>query len=359
MKVQFRQGIIRPYYSRLTPGDPSIPTYLNKVGNDVVIRANYRDPIIVNFCHKTKNYLYQEFDDKIAWKNIQGIGPHWLFWEIGKDGTIQYGSTKLEPLVGNTFPQIPSVGQHFFHVSGRVMFVWTSARKWEQKICVFATKYENQEFPQITSAFAENRSQVGLHQEVSAGYLIFGESNKVIKDGDNFVTTEDNLLAQGSFFNRNKVATHRVDGLALQNIAKYECVTWSGPQRKISRASSLDVNNPAIGVMVEGVSRHQVSQFITKGYIHDPTRFNWNEPPNTYLFLGVDGTLTTKPPLRACIQRMGYIVDRRTVYIDIGRQVLIDPLFIPAPEIPFRADVACPAEYCAEITCPVPVVVPT
>ena len=350
MKVKFRQGVIRPYYSELTPGDPSIPTYLNKVGNDVAIRASYEDPIIVNFCSRNKNYLYQEFGDKTAWKNIQGLGPHWLFWEIDASGKIQYGSTKLEPLVGNTFPDSPLTDQHFFSVTTRALYVWTSGRKWEEKIRVFATKYENQEFPEITPQFAENRSQVGLNYEASAGYLVFGENDTIIKEGSEFVTTDDKLLAQGGFFNRNKISTERIDALASQNIAEYECVTWSGPQRVITRASSLDVNNPAIGVMLNGSSRYQVRQFINEGYIHDPVRFNWNEPPNTYLFLGVNGQLVTKPPMRASIQRMGYIVDRRTIYVDVGRQVLIDPVVVQNPTC---VSIRCPVEYCTTIECPV------
>ena len=345
MRVKFRQGVIRPYYSEILPGDPSIPSYLQKVGNTVAIRASFIDPIIVNFSHGTENYLYEETEDKEAWSSLITGSPCWLYWELDSDGLIQYGSTKIEPLVGLTPPNNPVPDQHFFSIPKKAMLVWSGAKnKWESKIRVFATKYEHDFTPNISNEFAENRSQVGLNLESNAGYLLYTDNGMALKDGPNFVTTNRSLKTQGSVFNYNKIATEKVDGKATQNIPIHNCVAWDGPQRQMRKASYRDVNNPAMGVTTYGAVRGQVRSFITQGYIHDPSRFNWEEDPNTLLFVGVYGELTTTPPRKISIQRMGYIVDRHTVYIDVGPQILIDPIIDepePEPEIDYETSIKC------------------
>lgn len=326
MKIDFRQGVIRPYYSQLTPGDTSIPTYLRKNGNSVFIRATVKDPIIANFCHYDKNYLYEETEDKEAWKNIIGNPPFWLYWDLNEDGIVSYGYTKVAPRCGITLPTNPVSDQHFFSLSEKTMKVWNSnTKKWCEKIRVFATQYEENQYPPITHDFFENRSQVGLNKKVDAGYLLFSPSGKAIKDSIGFITTNTELSVQGSRFNKNKIETEKIDGIAIENIGKNKCITWAGPQKKVRIASYLDTRDPVIGITVEGFSKYQRRQFIVEGYIYDPVNFNWGEPQNTYLFVGETGQVVTNPPNKISIQRVGHIVDKHTIYVNIGPKILIDP----------------------------------
>lgn len=333
MIVKFRQGVIRPYYSGVLPGDPSIPTYLRKKGASVEIRASLKDIIIVNFSKGPRNFLYEETENKVAWKNFVGSPPYWLYWDLTNTGTVEYGYTRLEPQKGGTLPIAPQHDQHFYLIPERKMKVWDSTRRrWLTKTRVFATRYDNAFSPEITSDFLENRSQVGLNMEDSAGYLLFSDANEAIRDSRGFITTETPLLAQGSSFNGNKVDAEKIGGLATQNIPRNYCVIWNGRNREIGLASYRKSKAPAVGVSLVGGIRGQFIPFMTQGYIHDPTNFAWSESPNTPLFVGVDGELTTETPKKISLQKVGYIVDKYTVYIDISPQILIDPVTTTTPE---------------------------
>ena len=186
----------------------------------------------------------------------------------------------------------------------------------------------------------------------------FGQGDEY-SDDKSALRSSDNIKTQGSIYNRLKQSSVIKAGVASQKILKNMCVTW-GKSKSISLASFVDVNNPAIGVAFTDIERGETNVFITEGYIHDPDNFDWSYPANTTLFIGKSGELSPIPPERFSIQKMGYIVDRHTVYINVGPQILIEetiprptPTPTPTPTpIPFCAEIQCPEEFCAEIQCP-------
>ena len=348
MLVKFIQGVIRPYYSQFTPGDNSVPTYLKKDGNNVAIRASEIDPIIVNFCDGDKNYLYQESTDKVAWKNLLGRGPVWLYWELA-DGKILYGYTKLEPASGLQFPEKPKHGQDFFSYADRKMYAWDSrTKKWEKKLRVFCTKYEFQDSPTITNEFKENKSQVGLSGEFEAGFLVFDSSGTAIHDSEQYFTDSTPFSVEG--FNFSSIKQENAKGHAIESIPQYHCVSWKGPNRQMGLNSYLDPDKSTVGISIKGSPKFDTVEFITQGYIHDPIAFDWNESPNTYLFVAKDGSITTKTPHNISLQRVGYVVDRSTIYVEIREKILFNAYF---DETPICVDIACVVEYCANIECPI------
>lgn len=340
MLVKIIQGVLRPYYSQFKPGDSNIPTYLKKDGNTVSIRASHEDPILVNFCRGDSNYLYQESSDKKnAWKDLPKNSSVWLYWELSQ-GVISYGFTKLEPKSGLALPRKPKHDQHFFLYEDQTLRVWDSRKKkWEITLKVFATEYRFNQYPKITAQFSENKSQVGITGEFNAGFLVFDSNNKAIQNDEVYLTTDS--IIKPSTFNSSNISQTKIDGHAIEPIPKYHCVCWKGANRQMGLNSNLDPMAPAIGVSVFDSARFTRIEFVTQGYLSDPNFFNWDEPPNTYLFVGSDGRLTTKPPINISIQRVGYIVDRSRIYVDIREKILfnpappkLDPTPTPTPEAP-------------------------
>lgn len=339
MLVPLTQGIIRPAFKTFDPCDASIPQYLSITNRGVEIHASSEDPLLIIFSHAGVNYIHEENDTKLAWETpFSGSSPHWIYWEIDELGNIDYGYTRIEPLKGSQLPSDPQHGQHFFLTPNKTLQVWNAPRgKWEIKIRVFAASISGSSIDMGKNAqgnqmrFCENASQVGFNGEFRAGFLLYSGTDAIKDSNGKFLNTATDLISQASMFNKTKLMAEKIEGKAIQNIPKHYCVTWKGRNKQIGLASYTDVDNPAIGVSLEGSIRHQTRQFISKGYIYDPQSFAWSSPPNTKLFVGKNGELTTIAPTSHSLQQVGYIVNPYTVFIDMGDRILIDPVIKPSP----------------------------
>jgi hypothetical protein len=326
MNVTLRQGIIRPYY--LDFPISQIPSAYSVGQNNVSILSSSEDRLLIVLTYLRSNYLHIEDSEKVAWTNLPG-GNSWLYWDLDTvTGDITYGYTQVEPDYGSTLPPNPVNDQHFFLQPQNAMKVWNGSI-WRDRIRVFAGKYNGQEVD--NSDFLDNISQVGLNGPTQAGFLLYDNDNNPIKANDRFITTETTLKSKDSHFNKTKIQTKRVDGRSIEPIGKYSCVTWKGRNRRLGVAKSTDRRHPCIGIAVNNFFRNQVNSFVTQGYITDPIKFNWDIPINSPLFVGADGSIVSTPPRNISIQKIGYVVDRHTIYVDIKERVLIDPAPEPIP----------------------------
>lgn len=313
MIINFKQGILRPalLHGEITSADP----YLQINGNSVYVIASVANPIIVNFSDNNNNYLYEETTTRPAWEigDIVNGPTKWLYWELKYDGEISNGVTQVEPTFGPVLPTSPTPNHHHFLTPKGIMYVW-SGNGWESKLRVFAARLGSSILD--TSDFPVNISHVGMNEVSVAGYAAKSDLGP-------FLSSSKEVKVQDSFYNRNKQSSVVEFGTSLERIPKNMCVMWE-KDKTVSIASYVNINSPAIGVALHDINRGENNLVITEGYIHDPVNFNWSEPPNTSLFVGKNGFLSTIPPDRVSIQKMGYIVDSNTVYISIGPQILID-----------------------------------
>ena len=323
MIVDVKQGVIRPYYIGKNWQD--IPTYLQVKNRSVIINTNSNDYVILSFSHGSANYLFMEDEITEAWTNLPSSSPIWLYWDIDLyTGKRTFGYTNIKPSSGNILPEEPFLDQHFFDLTDNTMKVWSGAA-WEEKIRLFATEYNGGQTAKITRPFRVNNSQVGLNRSCEAGYILFDENFNPLKSGNKFITT-DSILSTFKDFSGSSLGRGIINGNAVAPIPMYYCIQWADRDKSIKIAKSTDLTyNECIGIAIERFGRNQNRRFITEGYIEDKVVFNWDEPPNTNIFVGEYGEITAKPTTKHSIQRIGYIVNRHTIYVKLSRKHLINP----------------------------------
>lgn len=329
MLVNFRQGIVRPAYAGSVPDDTNIPTYLNKTSSGIFILASKDDPLLITFSHYNQNILFKEDKNYLAWPSPPSITPAWLYWDLNMDtGERTFGFTNIEPLIGSELPSNPTIDQHFFSLKDYTMKVWIGDL-WLTVLRVFASVYNGSAPIPIVEPFFPNQSQVGLNDKSKSGYILFGEDEKPLKTYNNILTTETILRTQKNFYNNLDLPSKKLHGRSLEMIPIYKCITHRNRNKDLGVTTSSDPNNPCIGITLEPFNKGDIKRYITNGYISDPIRFNWDEDPNTLLFVGPDGNMSTTPPNSVSIQRIGYIVDRHTIYVDLKEKILIDAVTRP------------------------------
>lgn len=313
MKIKYRQGIINHQQS---------PFFLDLTGNDVFIRANDEDTIIA-FAFGDADFIYAETDDILAWSGpFSATVDYWLYWDIDlTTGIRTFGKTTVQPTVSHTLPSNPLLDQHVFLRSSNVMKVW-NGNYWESVARVFAGVVD----AGSVSAFNITSSQGGLNYPSRAGFLLFDDEGKLLVDSSGIpLNTESSLLTQSSIFNDTKLGADIETGRSeYTTIPKYRCVSW------ISFGNKITVTDPRDGrrcnaITLETGQRSENTRILTQGYVTDLVDFGWSEPPNTPLFVGHGGEITTVPPKTDSIQKIGYIVDERTIYIKPEPLILIDP----------------------------------
>ena len=328
MLLPIRQGILRPLHIK----DLNQNSHLSIVNNTVSVIATKENNIILTFSFYNKNFLFKEDKNVIAWENLPSNTPSWLYWDLDiNSGERTFGYTLVEPTFGEEEPINPPLDQHFFNTKNNTMQVWDGST-WIVKLRVFAATYDGTDLS-IPDNFMPNESQVGLDEESNAGYLLFDSNNKTIRLSNNYLNSETILFSQNNYHNGIKLSAKKQDAILLEDLDVYQCITRKNNLKGIGKTTSNDPNNPCLGILAEASKSGAVRQYIINGYVHDPLRFNWNDPPNTYLFVGPSGELTTLPPNRVSQQRVGYIVDRHTIYIDLKEKILIDPYKRPEIEL--------------------------
>lgn len=312
MQIRFRQGVIDYQES---------PYFLHKVGDNVFIKAN-EDNTVVAFVYKDVDFLYAETEDILAW-----TGPFttktWLYWDIDLDsGTRTFGQTTVEPDFGFVLPKTADNDQHFFDLSRKIMKVYGSSCGWEDRARVFAGVVNTDG---SIDPYNVTSSQVGLNKKADAGFLLYGLDGNLIKDNNDIpLNTEYTMTSQESIYNQTSLGARVEYVKTKRTLPKYRCVSWESFGNIVETTEPSNERRCNALTLQIGYADER-TRVLTQGYVTDLLDFNWTDPPNTSLYVGYGGVLTTTPPTRDSIQRVGYVVDRRTIYFDPGHIILIDP----------------------------------
>jgi len=318
-RINFRQGIVRTHAIAMQ--------FVS--GNTAISLDGQTAPIVLNFADgPNKDYLWEEAKlVNPAWTNLPSANKYWLYIDIDPMTSVRtFGTTVYQPLVQTNTPASPSVDQHWFDTrsSYTIMKVWSGSR-WVEKIRVFMAQVNG-----LTINAYATGTQVGLNDTVYAGRILYDDENKIqpiksydIRGRGKFITTETPIFSQFSNITGYKIAQAIVEGKAIENIAEHYAVAFRGTVdgeiglAKNGTASAAPRGPyPAVGVSTESYVTGETHTFVTSGYLTDDN-WSWPDDPGTFIFVGVQGELTTTPPQSGSIQRIGYVVSDTTILIDI------------------------------------------
>lgn len=315
MLLSFRQGLVQIQTS---------PLFLSKVGNNVRLNCD-TTPFICTFAHGNSNYLLIESETlSTAWSGpFLNTNNYYLYIDIDiSTGLRTFGHTTIAPTYGTTLPGSPSVDHHFFDIKEKIMKVRT-ANRWIDKVRLFVGYLQS---GSIVNAYSTGTT-VGLYQTNHSGQILFDDVGNPIKRSDRFgkgafLTTESNISYQGNLQQTTKPEASVILAKTIETIPAYYCVAYKD-YNKLGLASSTDITHPCVGVSVSGYINDEVAQFIKFGKVSNPNSWNWSEAPLTPIFVGKNGEITTIIPQEYSIQKIGYIIDSSSVFIDITDQLII------------------------------------
>jgi hypothetical protein len=316
MLLSFRQGLVQVQTS---------PSFLSKVGNNVRLICD-STPFIGTFAHGNHNYLLVESETNLtAWTgSFPSSNNYYLYIDIDiPTGVRTFGYTTVAPTYGSTIPASPVADQHFFNLKTKVMQVRVGNR-WVDKVRLFVGYLQS---GSIVNAYSVG-STVGLNQSNYSGQILFDDAGKPVKRLDKFgsgafLTTESFISYQNALDQSTKAEGHAITAKAIETIPANYCVCYKD-YNKLGVASSTDITRQCVGVSLAPYSNGEVVRFIKFGKISNPNSWNWSEPPMTTVFVGKNGEITTTVPNEYSMQRIGFIVDSNSIFVDITDQVLIN-----------------------------------
>lgn len=331
MQVNFRQGLI---------SYQSLPSYLQLTKNKTVILDTSKKQITVNFANGEANYLYTEPVSNTpvaAWGPFDLSGSYWLYWDISLvTGRRTFGYTTSAPVFGATFPSSPTINEHFFNTSTMKMYYWNE-QGWIECIRVFAGSLESGKIITISLGTQVNNNMKGV-----AGNILFDIYGKPLKrftnDGSfEFLTQADVIQPPNTNFDSIKIGQLDISAIASTDIPKYYCVSSTGVNADgiptIKKASYFDINNEAYAITSVQMNQGDHRQLIHYGFVQDPTWY-WDYPPLTPLFVGGDGEISLFVNNPYSSQKIGYVVNLNTIFINFERQILKttdSPYVTPTP----------------------------
>lgn len=310
MKLNFRQGIVR-FQTDIV----NSPTFLILTGTGVTLNVS-PDSTILAFADGNSDYLFEENQTIVdAWPGPFNPVDQWLYWDVDNlTGERTFGITFRAPTFGTIQPN-GVLDDHWFNTITKKMMVYNGTR-FIEKNRLFAAKLDD---GGILIPYGIG-SQVGLHNSVRAGLILFDEDNHPVKKFDrfgrgDFITSESPLASQQSRLANFKLENSLRDAKAVEFIPAYFCVSYVGSDQ-IGLASNELSNFPCIGISSEDMSIGEVRTFITNGYIKNEA-WNWSAPASTKLFVGPTGEITTNVPQSFSIQSIGHIVSPTTILVNI------------------------------------------
>lgn len=273
MRITFRQGIIT------YPTSGNLQSFLSSSGGYVTLRAD-NGRTEVAFSHGSDNYLLTETETVInAWGPFTSNTNYWLYWDIDKRTAVRtFGFTTLEPVYGEDPPTSPQEGQHWFDTVDRVMYVYTTG-DFREVIRVFAAKMYNSVFYPLGYGFPTKPfagTQVGLpNDNIAVGRILIDDLGNPIRRSNNghFFTTEHDIFVDGSPVNILRLESAILTGTAqYENLHAYQVVVFS-QFGEIGHATYNDIQNTAVGILLENTSRYNVGAVCLQGHI---TNSEWN-----------------------------------------------------------------------------------
>ena len=326
MRLNFRQGIIR---ALLVSGQPSYLEY-NVVDNAVNITI-LSERLMVTAAYKDSNYIHEHRETVIAWGPLEwnsawgqqpALWKYYLYWDWNiATGQVSRGYTPWEPTHDGQQPLHPEIDQHWFDTSECVMKVWDGL-VWEPVIRVFAGSYTSE--GGVVIEHYPLGSQVGLSYpgtmpaEVEAGWIIYGMDMKAIVGGDSkfFTSTTDANTYHGSFSSPVRMELLSSQAIADEPIPAFYCVSNTGDGRMVLASNGSYFLHP-IGVVTQDLLPGESSMIITNGIIYND-QWDWDHELGKDLFCGPSGELVQGYPSMTNNLRIGWIIDRRAILVDIS-----------------------------------------
>lgn len=325
MKLNFRQGIVQATAPFLSFSSGSVNLNISS------------DDVIVTFAHGKANYLFRESATVTgAWSGPFNVsGTTWLYWDIHfETGLRTFGKTDIDPTgFGSVLPLSPVVGQNFFYTKENKMKVWDGVR-WNTVIRVLAGEVEN---GTILTPYAVG-TQIANNEEVYAGYILYALDGKPFKTAHafnrgEFIHTESRLKTQNTPLNQYEQSNTEYSYKAKTSIPKGYCVSLV-EDKLLTLASNRIPDLPCIGISVDDLHANEVGRYITEG-IMEYSGWNFSSPPNTAIWVGVNGEITPVVPDRISMQRLGYVLSATKILLDIQEPIIIDSdylkCFVPSP----------------------------
>lgn len=320
MKLNFRHGLVR--YHRDIYGQPAY-LFRNSPSGDITLLATIT-PFVISFSHGNAEYLFQESLDVVNAWNITWVAnqDYWLYIDLDvTTGERTFGQTSILPVTGNTAPVNPQIDQHWFDFTNNVMKLWNGIA-WIEKIRVFVAKYDN------ATTFVYNLfgSTVGVNIAYHSGFILFDDDNKPLKKFDKFnrgkfITTETALSSQLHRSSSYKLESSIPVSRSRDNLLPGHVVCLTDAS-EVGICSAHAPEKPAIGLCMETVYSGEMVTYVTSGHATHVS-WSWTNPPGTKVFVDEFGFLTTTVPSISSFQEIGYIVDEKTIYVDIRPIVLL------------------------------------
>lgn len=315
MQVPFRHGLVR--YQQDNSNNPIFLLKINGGQNISLIVSP--SPTLLTISHRTTDYLFQErLTIPSAWGPFTVGQDYWLYWDIDIiTGIRTFGYTTIQPVTAATAPNAPAQDLHWYDSSEKVMKV-RQGNVWKEVLRIFACKYIGGAVIQ----YYTTGTQVGLFVPCNAGYILFDDEEKPIRKitggrRSEFIHSESILSSQAAAGLINftfESAFHIVE--AAESIPAYYLVTFYGGYNKIGVARYTDASRIVVGLSVEDVDTNNFTNFASKGFISNET-WNFTLPPDTPVFCGANGEVTTEVPQYGFIQKVGHVVDNTTIYLNI------------------------------------------
>lgn len=319
MRINFRQGIV---------SSQKIPPFLqlSSTGN-VSFNASVQATILA-FSEGSSDYLLTEATSITdAWTLPNGQ-ECWLYWDISKENASRtFGYTLYNPFVYSQ-PTNPQMNQMYFD---QPSFRWKSwnGQVWIDVIRVIAGYVDANKKIQINFS----GTQVNWLQPSTPDVIVFDTAARPIKlytdEGFEFYTAT--TIKNFKNDNRDTFTYERIrqaNGIATDNITQHRCVTWKD-YGTLQLADPTLLDSPAFAIAERSVATGEIVSVYFSGFVTNRYDWNWTQPPHTYLYVGSNGQLTATFDPSFSTQRVGYIVNPNTIYVEFEEQYV--SYFQPSP----------------------------
>lgn len=308
MMISFRQGIVSA---------KSKSPWLIINGSSIDIITDI--PIILTASEADTDYLIKESATTIrdAWSIPSSYDTLWLYWDIDKiTGQLSRSYTALDPFAYIIPPNNPSVGQMYYDHTEYRFKSW-DGQYWKDVIRVFAAKLSNN----ILTLQSVGSSQVNELTPCQADYIVYGIDRYPIYHYEdkwytfyNKTTIKNFKQDQTDTFTYEKIVNSK--GKNIDNLSTYRCVSWKAYNTLQYADPANTDDQPAFALILMNDS-NEVSSVWFQGFLQSNS-FNWTVYPNTKLYVGSQGIITTEFDTTYSCQCIGYIVNNDTIYVDFG-----------------------------------------
>jgi hypothetical protein len=354
MKLPFRHGIVQ--YS---VDNNKVPTFLYADNSSNYVALSTSDSnVLLTFAHGDADYLYEEQNStNFAWGPFENHTTYWLFWDLNLlTGERTFVTSTAKPGYSANIPENPLVGQYWFCLADHLItyhdtrlnadmekpirancaYVWNGSF-WAEKIRLLAGSFYNGEVTANSLG-----TQVGLETPCSAGYIEYSDYDTPSARANSagvyrFVTSE-------SKFVRSDLPTVSVSlqsavqyNIAVEDIPQYKIIAYDSENR-VKLANYNQTRGAGIGIMMHHVNAGESCTIVTHHHITN-SAWDFAGHESAPIYLGQNGDFTLTTPNSGIIQKVGYVVNKTTVLLDVTNPAVYVMAAESAWFIPMAVDI--------------------